>query len=122
MSDNIIPFNNPNLPNYNEKAAEDIFPPHPASNCLASSQGLGLQNQFSQGALNLCTNGPSNFGQIGMHPSFGDTERMINMRNWLEKALVAQGAKINGGGMGMGQVDLEFTLEGHKFQVNLSPR
>lgn len=52
---------------------------------------------------------------------FGDPETLFNSRDWLRKALEARGAKIDGGGIGGGQCDLDFTLDGCKFNVSLRP-
>lgn len=53
---------------------------------------------------------------------FGDPETLLNSRDWLRKAIEAKGAKVTGGGCGGGQADLDFTLEGCKFNVSLRPR
>ncbi len=52
----------------------------------------------------------------------GDIEGMSNMRAWLEGALKAKGAKVTGGGIGMGSADVEMTLEGFKYDVSIMPR
>ena len=52
---------------------------------------------------------------------FGDPETLFNSRDWLRRALEAKGAKIVGGGIGCGQCDLDFDLEGCKFNVSLRP-
>lgn len=52
---------------------------------------------------------------------FGDPETLFNSRDWLRKAIEGAGAKVSGGGVGMGQCDLDFTLEGCKFNVSLHP-
>ena len=54
-----------------------------------------------------------------LHPNFGDVEAMMNVRTWLEKALEKSGAKIVGGGMGMGTADVDITLEGFRFDVSI---
>lgn len=53
---------------------------------------------------------------------FGDPETLFNSRDWLRKAIEAKGAKVTGGGVGMGQADLDFTLDGCPFNVSLRPR
>lgn len=57
-----------------------------------------------------------------LHPDFGDPETLLNSRAWLQRALEAKGAKIVGGGIGMGQCDLDFTLDGCTFTFNVSLR
>jgi hypothetical protein len=53
---------------------------------------------------------------------FGDVESLTNSRNWLETAVKAKGAKVTGGGMGMGACDVTFTLEGFPYAVTMRPR
>lgn len=55
-------------------------------------------------------------------PGFGDPVTQFNSRDWLRKAIEASGAKITGGGVGVGGADLDFTLEGCKFNVRIQPR
>lgn len=50
-----------------------------------------------------------------------DVEAFFNMREWLEKAIQAKGAKVTGKGIGMGQADLDFELEGMKYTVSIRP-
>lgn len=57
-----------------------------------------------------------------LHPDFGDIESMFNMRTWLEGCVTAKGAKVVGGGMGMGSADIEIVLEGHEYDINIRPR
>lgn len=56
-----------------------------------------------------------------LHPGFGDVESMFNMRTWLEKAVTAQGAKVTGGGIGMGVADIDIELEGFGYWINIKP-
>lgn len=58
---------------------------------------------------------------IVLHPDFGDWPQMLNMRDWLERACAAKGAKMTGGGCGMGQADIDIELEGHQFNVRIKP-
>ena len=51
-----------------------------------------------------------------------DTEAAFNMRDWVQRALEAKGAKIVGAGVGCGGADLDFVVEGHKFNVFIAPR
>ena len=60
--------------------------------------------------------------EIELHPDFGDPEQMLNMRDWLQKAIEAKGAEMTGGGIGMGMADIDFMLEGHEFNVTIKPR
>lgn len=66
-------------------------------------------------------NGPTPPENIVLHPDFGDPGQMLNMRDWLQKACEAQGAKMTGGGCGMGEADIDIELEGHEFNVNIKP-
>lgn len=58
---------------------------------------------------------------LELHPDFGDVPSMWNMRMWLQKAIEAAGAKQDGAGMGMGEADIDFSLEGHRFNVRIKP-
>ena len=51
-----------------------------------------------------------------------DVEAFLNIRDWLEKALVAAGAKITDAGVGMGQADLGFQIDGMPYGVSIKPR
>ena len=57
-----------------------------------------------------------------LHPDFGDPECLFNMRKWLQSAIEAKGAKQTGTGMGMGEADIDFTLEGHRYNVTIRAR
>lgn len=57
----------------------------------------------------------------GLAEDFGDVETLLNSRAWLQKAIEAKGAHIDGGGCGCGQADLSFELEGHRFSVSIRP-
>lgn len=59
--------------------------------------------------------------KLGLHPDFGDIEIMLNMRNWLSKALELSGATEEGAGMGMGRADVQIAIEGHLFNVEIRP-
>jgi hypothetical protein len=56
-----------------------------------------------------------------LHPDFGDWPQMLNMRDWLEAACQAKGAKFTGGGCGMGEADIDIELEGHHFNIRIRP-
>jgi hypothetical protein len=62
------------------------------------------------------------FRDLPLHPEFGDPEVMLNMRDWLEAALLASGVIVTGAGIGMGEADIDFELEGHPFNVRIKPR
>ena len=51
-----------------------------------------------------------------------DLESFFNMRSWLEEAIEKHGGEIQGGGIGMGSADLDFSIEGALFNVQIKPR
>lgn len=50
-----------------------------------------------------------------------DVEAFLNMRNWLQEALEAKGAKIWGAGIGCGQADVSIDLDGFSYNVSIRP-
>lgn len=58
---------------------------------------------------------------IKLDPS-QDWSALMNMRNWLEEAIKAKGAKVTGAGAGMGQADLDIELEGFAYDITIKPR
>lgn len=50
-----------------------------------------------------------------------DVEAFFNMRDWLQKACEAQGGKMVGGGVGMGQTDIDIELEGCRYNISIRP-
>jgi hypothetical protein len=58
---------------------------------------------------------------IPLHPDFGDPEQMLAMRDWLQRAVERAGAKMTGGGIGMGEADIDVELEGHGFNIAIKP-
>lgn len=52
---------------------------------------------------------------------FTDLEAAVNMRDWLERACEAAGAKRVGGGIGFGQADIDIELEGCRFNISIRP-
>ena|ERR1700684_477549 len=50
---------------------------------------------------------------------FDDIDAAFNMRDWLQKACEAQGAKITGGGFGGGVADISIELEGHDYWLTI---
>jgi hypothetical protein len=63
-----------------------------------------------------------NLTDIKLPDSFGDIETLYNSRIWLQAALEAAGADINGGGIGCGQSDLDISLDGFNFNVSIKPK
>jgi hypothetical protein len=59
---------------------------------------------------------------IVLHPDFGDGEQMLNMRDWLQRAVERAGARMTGGGCGMGEADIDVELDGHGFNIRIKPR
>lgn len=61
-------------------------------------------------------------GEPVLATGFGDSELMLNMRGWLERALYAAGAKYGGScGCGMGAAEINIELEGHLYNVRIAP-
>ena len=50
-----------------------------------------------------------------------DVEAFYNLREWLEKAITEAGAKVDGAGIGGGQADISFDLEGMRYSVSIKP-
>jgi len=50
-----------------------------------------------------------------------DLEAFFNLRQWLQQAIEAAGAKVQGAGIGRGQADISFELEGCSFSVSVWP-
>jgi hypothetical protein len=61
-------------------------------------------------------------GPEALSEDFGDPIALLNSREWLQKSLEARGARITGGGVGGGQADLDFELDGCRFNVSIRPR
>lgn len=53
--------------------------------------------------------------------NFGDPESLMNSRDWLEKTIIAGGAKVHGMGIGMGRADLSIELEGWEYTITMKP-
>ena len=51
-----------------------------------------------------------------------DAEAFFNMRDWLLDAIESKGALMTGAGIGCGEADIDFTLDGAKFNVRIKPR
>ena len=50
-----------------------------------------------------------------------DVKAYLNLRNWLEKAITAKGAKMFDASIGAGQADIGFELEGMNYRVSIKP-
>lgn len=50
-----------------------------------------------------------------------DVEAFWNMRQWLQKAVEAAGAKVTGSGIGMGRADIDIELDGCRYNVSIKP-
>lgn len=50
-----------------------------------------------------------------------DVEAFFNLREWLWKAVEAKGAKVDGAGIGCGQANVTFVLEGCRYEVSIRP-
>ena len=50
-----------------------------------------------------------------------DVEAFLNMRDWLQSAIEAKGAKMDGAGIGCGQADISFALDGCRYSVSIRP-
>lgn len=97
-SDKVIEFKKAGDPNVRQKIADEVMTGVP----ITLSNG---------GALEVTAEG------LG----FTDMEAALNMRDWLERACEAAGAKRFGGGIGFGQADIDINLEGCRFNVSIRP-
>jgi len=50
-----------------------------------------------------------------------DVEVFMNLRDWLEGCITEKGAKVVDAGIGFGQADIGFILEGMKYRVSIKP-
>lgn len=50
-----------------------------------------------------------------------DLAAFLNMRDWLTSAVEAKGAKSVGGGVGLGQADIDIELEGCRYNISIRP-
>lgn len=64
---------------------------------------------------------PRGFGSEEGGLASMDVEAFLNMRNWLQDAIESKGAKIWGAGIGCGQADISFELEGCAYSVSIRP-
>ena len=60
-------------------------------------------------------------GAATLDEAFGDPETLLNSRDWLTKAVHAQGAKTVGSGVGCGQADIDIELEGMRYNISIRP-
>lgn len=58
---------------------------------------------------------------LELSPEFGDPSQLFAMRRWLEDACKNRGAKVTGGGIGMGSADIDIELEGHSYYLIIKP-
>jgi hypothetical protein len=112
--------------NDSDQPKEDVALPNvvPLRPALASagdaSAGTSAGSKCDEAAPS-CDQHAASFPEV-LSPDFGDIPTLFNSRQWMQKAIEAAGAKIDGGGIGGGQCDLDFTLEGCKFNISLRPR
>lgn len=50
-----------------------------------------------------------------------DPKITLNMRDWLERAIKASGAVIHGKSFGCSSADIDFEIEGVRFNVEIRP-
>lgn len=50
-----------------------------------------------------------------------DVDAFFNMRDWLQAACEAKGARMTGGGIGCGQADIDIELDGHHYNISIRP-
>lgn len=50
-----------------------------------------------------------------------DVEAFLNARDWLTKAVESAGAKFIGGGVGMGQADIDVEMDGCRYNISIRP-
>jgi hypothetical protein len=50
-----------------------------------------------------------------------DVASFLNMRDWLTNAAEAMGAKTVGGGVGLGQADIDIELDGFRYNISIRP-
>lgn len=101
-----------------------------ASRALLALSEAEVAAKEAEATASRCDEKPSPISSIGqaislsdmeLHPDFGDPEHLLNMRYWLQAAIEAKGAKQTGAGFGMGNADIDFILEEHKFNIIIKP-
>lgn len=54
-----------------------------------------------------------------------DIDALFNLRTWVERAVIMKGGKVVGAGIGVGGkfgvADLQVNLEGHEFNLAITP-
>ncbi len=50
-----------------------------------------------------------------------DVGAFVNMRDWLQAACEAKGARFTGGGIGCGEADIDIELEGQHYNISIRP-
>lgn len=81
-----------------------------------------LNERAARGASKTPINPPGPNAPEVLADDFGDPITLLNSRDWLTMAVEAKGARVTGGGCGMGQADIDIVLEGCKFNVCIRPR
>lgn len=74
----------------------------------------------ANGALKELLASPG-FGTEGGGLASMDVEAFLNVRDWLQGACEAKGAKMTGGGIGYGQADIDIELEGCRYNISIKP-
>lgn len=59
---------------------------------------------------------------LELDKDFGDTEILFNLRDWLQSAVEAKGAKVTGGGLGFGGADLDIEIDGFPYFLHIKPK
>lgn len=46
---------------------------------------------------------------------------LLELRDWLQNAVEAQGARMTGGGVGLGAADIEIKLGDRRYEITIRP-
>lgn len=76
---------------------------------------------MSDKIIPIPVNLPEGLENMQLAEGFGEPKQLFNMRGWLEKACELNGAKVTGGGIGMGSADIDIQLEGHSYYLTIKP-
>lgn len=94
---------------------------------------VSFQPRPSKGDPNvtpISVNLPEDFPPLAAARGFGtpegglasmDVHAFLNMRDWVQAACEAKGAKMTGGGVGCGQADIDIELEGYHYNISIKP-
>lgn len=88
---------------------------------IASHYGDALSGLPAASISDMAATGEPSMDPNAQPLSAMDVEAFLGMRDWLERALAAQGAKTAGAGIGCGQADLDIELDGHRYNVSIRP-